>query len=253
MIPKRRKRNTLFLPSIQGDGKPHNARVPFGYAIYGQPGTKMYKDKLLAGELCLNWYARESDLAFANHIPYVWGPPVSAFLNKPGELARLAKAYPGRYWLLCNEPDYPGQLDLPPWEVIPLVNEWIKAIGDNGIVCGYGTTMLGSPGTRTGCENWRRGKGTYWTDWLGTFYKLGGALPQVAHIHIYAPDWKTWLQRYTWWQEWNSNHGNLPTIISEAGSTPEVFAKLQDWRPAEKVIAVYWFTNFDPNEQPYLP
>ena len=43
------------------------------------------------------------------------------------------------------------------------------------------------------------------------------------------------------WQRWNAEHGgNLPTIISEAGSGQELHDYLSTWQ-RDGILAVYWF------------
>lgn len=39
-----------------------------------------------------------------------------------------------------------------------------------------------------------------------------------------------WHELYEWWQEWNEDNGNLPTIISEAGALPYEDGNADGWK-----------------------
>ncbi len=42
------------------------------------------------------------------------------------------------------------------------------------------------------------------------------------------------------WRAWNAEHGNLPTIISEAGFGQEMYAHYLEWSHPD-ALAIYWF------------
>ena len=171
-----------------------------------------------------NWYTARQFLEDDRHTPSIWSADYT-----PGsitEIADLAADYPGRTWLLYNEPELSGQANTPPEIAAVHVRYWSEAIGDNGTVACCG--VLYYP--------WLGGY-----QWLEAYLAAGGPVPDVWHIHIYNANTPgEWDAVIDAWQRWNAEHGNLPTIISEAGSGQELHDYLRTWQ-RDGILAVYWF------------
>lgn len=140
-------------------------------------------------------------------------------------LAALADAYPGRTWLLYNEPELPGQADTTPNDAAIHARYWTEAIGANGTTACCGVSV---------------GERLPWDTWLEDYLAAGGVMPDYWHIHIYAETPATFERRWEMWRAWNAEHGNLPTIISEAGFGQEMYAYYLEWSHPD-ALAIYWF------------
>lgn len=170
-----------------------------------------------------NWYTAPQFLEDERHTPSIWNADFT-----PGtitEIAQLAADYPGRTWLLFNEPEFTGQANTPPEIAAVHVRYWAEAIGDNGTVACCGNLFVPSMGG---------------IQWLDAYLAAGGPVPDVWHIHIYVSSPWEFLNALGGWERWNAEHGNLPTIISEVGSGQELHDWLRDWNDA-RYPAVYWF------------
>lgn len=170
-----------------------------------------------------NWYTAPQFLEDERHTPSIWNADYT-----PGtitEIAQLAADYPGRTWLLFNEPELSGQANTPPEIAAVHVRYWAEAIGDNGTVACCGNLLYPSLGGLR---------------WLERYLAAGGPVPDVWHIHIYVANEWEFQNVLGNWERWNAGHGNLPTIISEAGSGQELHDWLATWDNAN-YPAVYWF------------
>lgn len=170
-----------------------------------------------------NWYTARQFLDDPRHTPSIWSADF-----RPGsivDLADLAADYPGRTWLLFNEPEFAGQANTSPEIAAVHVRYWQEAIGDNGSIACCGNLFYPSLGG---------------IQWIEEYLAAGGPVPDYWHIHIYvANDWE-WINVLGNWEMWNATHGNLPTIISEAGSGQELHDWLATWEwPG--IEAIYWF------------
>lgn len=170
-----------------------------------------------------NWYTARQFLDDPRHTPSIWNADF-----RPGsitDLANLAADYPGRTWLLFNEPEFFGQANTSPEIAAVHVRYWQEAIGDNGKIACCGNLFYPSLGG---------------IQWLEAYLAAGGPVPDYWHIHIYvANDWE-WVNVVGNWEMWNATHGNLPTIISEAGSGQELHDWLLTWQRAG-IESIYWF------------
>ncbi len=229
--------STVFLPLIANGAGTAQAEsaVPFGWAYWGTDHDLAHK-RMLSGEPMQNWFAYDCDLPYGNYLPSLSGPRWWVRIHR---LDTLVVAYPPRTWLLWNEPDYPTQANIPPGDALGITAEWTDILHAQGhTIAGYGCTVTDPNGPARDC--WRR--------WLDGFLAAGGPLPDVWHIHIYARTVAAWQAQYELWQVWNEQHGNLPTIISECGEGPEVYAYLRRFTDA-RVQALLWFTDFS---EPWL-
>lgn len=171
-----------------------------------------------------NWYTARQFLDDSRHTPSIWSADFT-----PGsilDIAQIAADYPGRTWLLFNEPEFAMQADTPPEIAAVHVRYWQEAIGDNGKIACCGNLFY----------PWLGGK-----EWMESYLAAGGPVPDYWHIHIYgANNAIEWNATVDAWQRWNADHGNLPTIISEVGSGQELHDYLRTWQ-RDGIIAVYWF------------
>lgn len=170
-----------------------------------------------------NWYTAPQFLEDERHTPSIWNANFT-----PGtitQIAKLASDYPGRTWLFFNEPEFEGQANTKPEIAAVHVRYWSEAVGDNGRFACCGNLFYPSLGG---------------LKWLEDYLAADGPIPDAWHIHIYVNNVWEWNQVIGGWQRWNAEHGNLPTIISEAGSGQEVhdFVKTWGWDGFE---SVYWF------------
>lgn len=170
-----------------------------------------------------NWYTARQFLENENHTPSIWNADFT-----PGniiEIADIAADYPGRTWLLFNEPEFTGQANTPPEIAAVHVRYWSEAIGENGKIACCGNLFYPSLGG---------------IQWLEKYLESGGKVPDMWHIHIYVETQWEFFSVLGGWERWNAEHGNLPTIISEVGSGQELHDWLLTWND-KKYPAVYWF------------
>lgn len=222
--------NRVFLPMVAGS---NGAKPAFGIAHFG-PHQQQH-DLMAAGYPLCDWYAYRCCMEYRLYMPYLRRYDYVVPLER---IKPMAEQYPGRTWCLWNEPDMPTQDRTPPAEAVGYTRIWCELIGDNGRIAGYGINM--QPAYDGGLR------------WLEGYLDAGGELPDAWHMHIYANDAAQWRDLYLQWQEWNAKHGNLPTIISEAGGnlteSPtshgwlSIYHYLRQWAD-ERVEAVYWYTD----------
>jgi hypothetical protein len=174
-----------------------------------------------------NWYTADVFLEDERHTPSIWN---HVYRPSIPDLVRLAETYPGRYWLLYNEPELPGQADTTPNDAAIHARYWMEAISDNG---------------ETACCGLSIDERLPWEDWLNAYLEAGGPVPDLWHIHIYAENPEAFERRWASWQAWNAEHGNLKTIISEAGFGLEMYEYLRTWQH-ENVPRLYWFGLWEP-------
>lgn len=170
-----------------------------------------------------NWYTAPQFLEDERHTPSIWNADYT-----PGtitQIAQLAADYPGRTWLLFNEPEFAGQANTPPEIAAVHMRYWAEAIGDNGTVACCGNLLYPSLGGLR---------------WLERYLAAGGPVPDVWHVHLYVANEWEFQNVLGNWEMWNAGHGNLPTIISEAGSGQELHDWLLTWSD-DRYPAVYWY------------
>lgn len=171
-----------------------------------------------------NWYTAPQFLEDDRHWPSVWNP---VYRPSVTQLHDWAEAYPGRWWMLFNEPERLEQANTSAFDAAIHVRYWSEAIGDNGRIACCGVLIV--PG-------WNG-----WSNWLEWYIGAGGPVPDAWHIHIYANTPEGFDIALAEWDAWNAEKGGgLPTIISEVGSGPAVYAR---WLAFERddVPAVFWF------------
>lgn len=172
----------------------------------------------------MNWYTAPVFLEDARHWPMVWNPVYRPTIT---DLAQWAEAYPGRTWLLLNEPERIEQANTTPGDAAIHVRYWAEAIGDNGTIACCGVLV-----------NPRWGG---WHYWLDAYLNWGGPMPDAWHIHIYESSPADFDAALAAWDAWNAEHGGgLPTIISEVGSGYDVqeYAKTVQ---RDDIPAIFWF------------
>lgn len=215
------------------------ATVPLGYAIYGVGHDRIHAE-LEAGRPVQIWYAPRCCMGYADFYPSIsqlryWMPFA--------DIQDIAATYPGRTWLIWNEPDVPNQADIDPIQAIPITREWVTIIRDHGgQIAGYGVTVVHS-------SHWLKDR---WKTWLQEWTDLGGPMPDYAHVHIYAGTPQEWDDLWGRWDDWNSANWNLPTILSEVGQGPAVAAHLREL-VNPKIVRMHWFTNFTDNPIDGIP
>jgi hypothetical protein len=165
-----------------GSGDPR-----FGVIVVG--GTDSDVDGRLTGLLdelgAATWYSYQPSIGQARG---------QVGLVRPGadlaHLAQLARAAPGSAWLIGNEPNVPGQDDLPPeryatflWEVA----ETIKAADETALL--VGPNVLNWDVTCRLCPGFTSGRA--WSETMEQIYTaLYGPLPfDVWGMHTYSLNW----------------------------------------------------------------
>ena len=175
-----------------------------------------------------NWYTARQFLEEPRHTPSIWN---HVYRPSMPDLVQLAKDFPGRTWLLYNEPELPGQADTEARDAAIHVAYWTDAIANNG---------------RTACCGVSIDERLPWDDWLNAYLAAGGPVPDVWHIHVYAENPAVFERRLALWWAWHAEHGQgLKTIISEVGFGMEMYGYMRTWQH-EMVPEVYWFGLMEP-------
>lgn len=172
----------------------------------------------------MNWYTAPQFLEEPRHWPSVWNP---VYRPSVRQLVAWSDAYPGRTWLLFNEPERIDQADTSPFDAAIHVRYWTEAIGDNGRTACCGVLIQ---------TNWHG-----WAEWLRLYLQAGGPVPNYWHIHIYADTPEQFDAALATWDAWNAERGGgLPTIISEVGRT---YAVQEHARAIQRddIPAMFWF------------
>jgi len=224
-----------YLPFVTGGTANHRPKL--GVCMnnpYKFPGP--VQDTALASlqpEAFHNWGSWSPLIPDKMYTPVIWSPDYQLAAQ---QYQNLARRYPGRIWLLLNEPDYPTQANIRPEAAIPFVRNWIRLINP---ICD-----VALPGVSVSYH--QAGKALTWLD---TYLDAGGPIGNYWHIHIYAPTVTAWHQQIEHWFEWWSRNGHgRATIISEAAlfytasddeqiELMESIAQINDPR----IAAVYWY------------
>ena len=175
-----------------------------------------------------NWYTAWQFLEEPRHTPSIWN---HVYRPSMRDLVRMAETYPGRTWLLYNEPELESQANTEARDAAIHATYWTDAIGENGRTACCGTTIDDR---------------LPWAQWLEAYLAAGGPVPDVWHIHIYAHDVRTFELRWAQWRAWHGAHGQgLKTIISEVGFGMDMYNYMSTWQH-EMVPEVYWFGLVEP-------
>ena len=169
-----------------------------------------------------NWYTAPIYLQNAKHWPSVWN---SVYRPTIRQIMEWSDEYPGRTWLVLNEPERDDQADTAPDDAAIHMTYLMEAVGESGTVACCGVIV---------------GPGRPWAEWLDAYIAAGGPIPAAWHIHIYEDSPAQWEESLALWDEWNASHGALPTIVSEAGFGESVYAFVQEF-DRDDVWAVFWF------------
>lgn len=199
------------------------------------PGT--YQDYVLQQlkpDCWYNWAIySEDNLKNPSFNPMLW-------VVNEGNLktaVNLASKYPGRTWLIYNEPEGSDQSNTKPEDAAIWFDKAYKAIKD-----------ADSTATVACCGVMVRNEGI---DWLDKFVKSAKYKPDVWHIHIYinSVEMSDWLAFWNWFLWWNDKAGNnLPVYVTETCSTyqpiqDKLLLSLLDYKhPLLK--RVYWFSAY---------
>ena len=175
-----------------------------------------------------NWYTARQFLEEPRHTPSIWN---HVYRPSMRDLVTLADDFPGRTWLLYNEPELVGQANTSAHDAAIHVAYWTDAIANNG---------------RTACCGVSVDERLPWDDWLNAYLAAGGPVPDVWHIHVYAENPVVFERRLALWWAWHAEHGaGLATIISEVGFGMEMYEYMSTWQHAD-VSEVYWFGLVEP-------
>lgn len=178
----------------------------------------------------LNWDMTAESMRDGRYAPMVWRLGWAPWT--PERVEALAAAYPGKTWLLQNEPEEPSQGNTSPEEAARLMLGYIAAIGDNGRLacCGTHANLNGLP-------------------WLDRYLAAGGPVPDVWHIHIYATTVDGWYAGLDqWWAWWERNGSGRPIIISETSAMEanflvhhELIRRMVNFND-RRIEKIYWFS-----------
>ena len=126
------------------------------------------------------WHSWGYEDAFLQDPRFV--PMISAFLGSqyaggictaPSCLANYARNYPGRTWLLLDEPERPGQNAISPEAAASKVDALVGAM-----------RAADSTAKFACCGTWTDGQGT---QWMHSFLGAVAARIDVIHVHAYYP------------------------------------------------------------------
>ena len=158
----------------------------FGVVVAGQGSDDPnYVAASVAALGAGSWYS------FSGNAPAVTG---RVELVRPGadmtDLANRAKANPGEYWLIGNEPNAPEQDGLDPAAYADFLFATSQAIkGADPTAKLVGPNVLNWQDTCVGCEGITQGK-SWSQDFLSSYTQRYGALPLSAWgVHTYSLDW----------------------------------------------------------------
>lgn len=205
------------------------------------PGT--YQDYVLNQlnpDCYYNWAIySEDNLKNTKFDPMLW----SVYDARIVQAVNLAKKYPGRTWLVYNEPEGLDQANTKPEKAAEWFDKVYTAIKE-----------VDPTATIACCGVMVRTEGM---DWLTEFVKKVVHLPDVWHIHIYIntdkiSDWKLFYEWFLWW---NEKYGSNKSIyVTETCATylenqDNLLADLFEYsHPLLKRI--YWFSAYP---EPYVP
>lgn len=231
----------VFMPFIANAPASAESRttIPFGYAIYGV-AHEVHHGQMEQGHAVHGWYTAKCCMTYPDYYPSI---SQMRYYQGHGFYAKIAREYPGRTWYLWNEPDVPNQANITPQQAIPITREWVAMIREyGGKVAGYGVTVVHA-------AHWLKDR---WMTWLQEWIDQDGPVPDYFHVHVYAQGVQEWDDLWGRWDEWNTQHWNLPTILSEVGQGPAVMAHLRALANP-KIVRMHWFTNFTDTPMDGIP
>lgn len=185
-----------------------------------------------------NWADRVADFADPKFVPMIWKTPSNDMIAK-------ANNFPGRYWLLFNEPNRADQANLTPAVAATIYQTVYSQIGNKAKL------VVGGVGTDGG-------------SWLSQFLgKIVAWPPAGIHVHLYGwgtteSDWAKYVvdlkalktitqSRFPNCEFWLTETGYLSG--TQYGHTPEF--TLENWmNPLIKIVPlvgfdrVCWFTSY---------
>lgn len=199
------------------------------------PGT--YQDYVLQQlkpDCWYNWAIySEDNLKNTSFNPMLWRVNEGTLKTA----VNLAIKYPGKTWLVYNEPEGSDQANTKP----EIAADWfdkvytqIKAVDSTAVIACCGVMI--------------RNEGI---DWLDKFVKAAKYKPDVWHIHIYinSVEMSDWLAFWNWFLWWNDKAGNnLPVYVTETCATYQtsqdklLLSLLNFNHPLLKRI--YWFSAY---------
>jgi len=228
---------TLELPPVQNTygipfglhvGIPKNA---YGGAEHEVENLRVFNEgikRFVVDERLDTWYNWDID----GKVPMVW-----TVTSERSRAAINLAAQQGdeRLWFVENEPDpNGGQSKSTPEEVAYAAKEWHGKIR----WAGFGQLV-----------NYRQ---TDWIDWLETYFRAGGPVPDAWHIHSYSDFPQTWILQVRQFKSWAVDTNNeRPIFISECGGWPRnppdeqkaIMVEIIDTLLRGEIAAAFWFSN----------
>lgn len=156
-------------------------------------------------------------------LPMAWNMDESTF--------EAARAQPGRFWALLNEPESASEASLGAAIAAQKVRDWHMEFGPN----------YAAPGVLVG------GEGMAWMD---VYLAAQGPVPVMWHCHIYAHSPDHWADLWGRWKEWMRVRGvERKVIVSECaawGPLPSdqinVMDEVQRHLQTDPLLhSAYWF------------
>ncbi len=189
-----------------------------------------------------NWGIRESDLVqgYYEFVPMVHPLDVRDRLTY---LQDIARAYPGRYWLVFNEPDYHEQDNCSPADAAQYYYRLRIALkeADPTAKLIVGGVLWPSPTWMTGFrEEYKKRYGTY-------------PVVEGWHVHNYAEpnsyDINNWRNVMNFWKNWMMANGGMVELwLSEFGCLPsdsigqQIMRDQIPWLESQPYVTRYaWF------------
>jgi len=188
-----------------------------------------------------NWGHSQQHMEDRRYTPTIWSPE---WVSSAQTLKWLTEKYPDRTWLLLNEPDYPGQADLPASDAAVFTRHWTGWLGEAR------TALAGVTVSYHRVGNALR--------WLDDYLAAGGELPDAWHIHLYAPTLADWKDCYARWRAWYQQNGkNKPVILSETAlfhtvSSAKQIEFMEYVYNLTDLEAVYWYGAIETETTPGL-
>lgn len=197
-----------------------------------------YQDKAKELTNCYyNWRLTEANFQDSNFTPMIWKPTNKNLLT----VGELVIKYPGRTWLVYNEPEGKDQANTTPEVAATWFEQTYKLIKNLDP-----TAKVGCCGNMVRQESF---------DWLESFIQNTNTKPDFWHIHVYAFDGKTttWKNFIDYWWYWNSKNWNLNTSITETcGMNSENQVDLLNFVSSyqhPKLLSIYWFSAYEESLQ----
>jgi len=199
-----------------------------------QPGAYLDATLALNPACWFNWQIEDALMADARYQPMLFRVGSGTISRVDG----LSRAYPGRVWLVYNEPEgqSAGQANVAP----ATAAGWMQQVS--------ATVKANDATARVACCG--NIVGTQGIDWLHGYLAAGGILPDVWHIHIYgATTPAQWDAYMDYWWYWNATYGgNRPTFITETcgmwASNQTALLQYVAGYEHPKLERVYWFSAY---------